>query len=248
MMVRLVIVFLIAITVFAVMRMLLRKKPLTVQQFFRLYLVVLAALALLYFVFVGILHPLFALIGAVLPYLARVIGWVPQGARLFSFFNQARRGMSGTGAPGQISEINTRYLHMVLFHDTGMMDGEVLQGKYANAKLGMLELEQILEVRSECSDDADSLSVLEAFLEREHAGWREQSGAESAQSNSSSDSAMSENQAYEILGLSKDATRDDVIEAHRRLMQKLHPDRGGSTHLAARVNEAKSILLEKLDK
>ena len=248
MIVRLAIVFLVATAVFAVMRILLRKQPVTIQQFFRLYLLVLASLALLYFVLVGILPPLFALIGALLPTLARFAGWIPQGIRLFSILTRAGGKVSGTNSRGQVSEINTQYLHMVLFHDTGMMDGEVLLGKYSGSKLGMLELEQILEVRNECSSDADSLSVLEAFLDREHNGWREQAGAGSANANSSSGSTMNENQAYEILGLNEEATRDEVVEAHRRLIQKLHPDRGGSTYLAARVNEAKSILLAKLEK
>jgi hypothetical protein len=248
MIVRLAIVFLVATVVFAVMRILLRKKPVTIQQFFRLYLLVLAGLALLYFVLVGILPPLFALLGALLPTLARFAGWIPQGIRLFSILNRTGGKVSGTNSPGQVSEINTQYLHMVLFHDTGMMDGEVLLGKYSGSKLGMLELEQILEVRNECSSDADSLSVLEAFLDREHNGWRAQAGAGSANANSSSGSTMNENQAYEILGLNEEATRDEVVEAHRRLIQKLHPDRGGSTYLAARVNEAKSILLAKLEK
>ena len=248
MIVRLAIVFLVATAVFAVMRILLRKKPLTIKQFFRVYLLVLAGLALLYFIFVGILHPLFVVVGALLPYLARFAGWIPQGIQLFSIYNRARSNMSGTGSPGQISEINTQYLHMVLFHDTGMMDGEVLQGKYSGSKLGMLELEQILELRNECASDADSLGVLEAFLDREHPGWREHARASSAQDNASSNSTMNENQAYEILGLDEKATRNEVVEAHRRLIQKLHPDRGGSTYLAARVNEAKSILLAKLGK
>ena len=79
MIVRLAIVFLIATAVFAVMRILLRKKPLTIKQFFRVYLLVLAGLALLYFIFVGILHPLFVVVGALLPYLARFAGWIPLG-------------------------------------------------------------------------------------------------------------------------------------------------------------------------
>ncbi len=57
---------------------------------------------------------------------------------------------------------------------------------------------------------------------------------------------MSETEALEILGLQKGATRDDVVQAHRRLMQKMHPDRGGSDYLARKINLARDFLLERL--
>ena len=69
-----------------------------------------------------------------------------------------------------------------------------------------------------------------------------QDGGSDSSANSSGD--MSLDQAREILGLGKDATREEVISAHRRLMQKVHPDRGGSTYLAQQLNEAKRVLLK----
>lgn len=244
---RLAIVFLIAAVVFAAMRMLLRKKKLSVKQFFNLFFLVLVGLALLYLGIFGVLHPLFAVVGAILPFLARLIGWVPRGFQLFSIFNQLRGSPNGNTSSGQVSEINTRFLHMVLFHDTGMMDGEVLAGKFAGARLGMLELEQLLELLEECRADADSMRVLEAFLDREHASWRDQTESE-ANSDIGESSELSERQAYEILGLSDTASREEVVQAHRRLMQKVHPDHGGSTYLAARINQAKALLIKKLEK
>ena len=55
---------------------------------------------------------------------------------------------------------------------------------------------------------------------------------------------MSESQALDILGLKEDAIKEDIIQAHRRMMQKVHPDRGGSTYLATKINAAKVLLIK----
>jgi len=56
---------------------------------------------------------------------------------------------------------------------------------------------------------------------------------------------MTRDEAYEVLGLAKGASAEEVIRAHRALMKKFHPDHGGSTALAARVNQAKDVLLDR---
>lgn len=57
---------------------------------------------------------------------------------------------------------------------------------------------------------------------------------------------MSREEAFAVLELQPGATREEIIAAHKRLIQKMHPDRGGSTHLAQKINRAKDKLLEGL--
>ena len=63
-------------------------------------------------------------------------------------------------------------------------------------------------------------------------------------SQNTADKPIDREEALAILGLQPGASRDDVIAAHRRLMQKFHPDRGGTDYFAARINRAKDVLLE----
>ena len=245
MLARLVIGLLTALMAFVLMRIILRNSKLSVKQFFRFYFLTMFGIFLIYLAIIGFFNPLLAFLAVLVPFLMRFITWIPRSLQLFSLFKKVQNFTSERSPDDQkISEINTKYLHMVLFHETGKMDGDVLEGKYVGIKLSQLDLEQILELGKECSHDPDSRNLLEAFLDREYIKWREKR-EESSETDDIVNSAMNRSQAFEILGLTQEATRDQIIQAHRKLMQKLHPDRGGSTYLAAKINEAKSLLLEK---
>jgi hypothetical protein len=172
-------------------------------------------------------------------------GLLPLILRWRAQWQQARAAAGPSG--GQASQIDTRYLSMVLDHDSGRLDGTVLAGPYRGRRLGELSLAQILEIRDEClADDPESATVLEAYLDRVHgADWREakadQGGGKAGPTPTSS--AMTREEAYEILGLSAGAGEAEIRDAHRRLMLKLHPDQGGSNYLAAKINQAKDLLL-----
>ena len=86
--------------------------------------------------------------------------------------------------------------------------------------------------------------MLEAYLDRMHGdAWRDAADAAGGSTPPPAGGAMAEGEAREILGVGPEATREEIVDAHRRLMQKVHPDRGGSTYLAAMINQAKQMLL-----
>ena len=156
-----------------------------------------------------------------------------------------RSSAAQTRSPGQGSTIRTRYLAMRLDHESGALQGEVLEGAFAGQTLSSLAKAQLLELLQEVAAESESVQLLQAYLSREHPGWEEDaqhSGAgRAAEIN---DSTMTREHALEILGLAEGAERAAIVAAHRDLMRKLHPDRGGKDYLAKRVNAAKDFLLE----
>lgn len=164
--------------------------------------------------------------------------------------NRIRAKNAGGPSPGQTSEVTTRYLDMSLDHDSGEMTGSVTAGKYAGREIGSLTLPELLDLLVECRDDENSVRVLEAYLDRTQGpDWRAEGGdqgegAAGGKRSGSWGGAMTYEEAWEILGLEPGADEDAIKEAHRRLMAKMHPDRGGSTYLAAKLNQAKDLLLD----
>lgn len=168
---------------------------------------------------------------------------------------QRMKAMRGPSA-GQQSQVNTRYLRMVLDHDTGEMDGTVSEGAYQGAQLGELSLEDLLSLLREIGgQDPQSAAVLEAYLDRVHGdSWREAAGepgagatggAGAGRGGSGAGRGMTREEAHNILGVKPGASAKEITEAHRKLMQKVHPDHGGSNYLAAKINEAKDLLLKR---
>jgi hypothetical protein len=164
----------------------------------------------------------------------------------------ARMARSWRGpTPGQTSDVETKYLRMQLDHDTGDLRGTVLAGPFRGRRLDELALDELLSLLRECRvEDEPSVAILETYLDRAHgAGWR--GGRAGAAGGERDDrrgrpqpsGAMTAEEAYEILGLEKGATPEQIRDAHRRLMLKIHPDQGGSTYLAAKINQAKDLLL-----
>lgn len=136
-------------------------------------------------------------------------------------------------------------IEMRLDRANGRMSGRVTAGPLAGRGLDEMTRADCLAAYRFClSDDPEGAALLEAYLDRRFAAWRQaQQGDGDARAGGWSGGALSRDEAYEILGLAKGAGREEIVAAHRGLMKKLHPDHGGSTALAARVNQAKDVLL-----
>jgi hypothetical protein len=143
--------------------------------------------------------------------------------------------------------VRTAALEMELDHDTGSLEGMVLAGRLEGRELRALSLPELLVLREELAADSESLQLLETYLDGRFPVWREdaQANAGDGQGAAPASGAVTEEEAYKILGLEPGASAADIRKAHRRLMQRLHPDLGGSSFLAARINAAKDILLSK---
>ncbi len=151
------------------------------------------------------------------------------------------------GAGPRASSARSLWLDMRLDLDSGAVEGRVVAGPFAGRDLSSFDRTQALGLLSACRrEDPDGARLLETYLDRRFAAWRDadQGQAEARGRRVEAGGAMSRDEAYEILGLPKGADREEVVRAHRSLMKKLHPDHGGSTALAARVNQAKDVLLD----
>ena len=240
-MVRVLLLIVIAAALILFIRWLFSQPPKVYWQ----WIVILIAVGLLVMVATGRAHWLTAVFAALLPFMRTaltLLGNVPLLKRVLAGMGAPKSGAEPSG--GQTSSVQGRYLRMTLEHDSGDMDGEVLAGQFKGRALRQLKLDELLQLLRECQDDEESVALLQAYLDRVYADtWRQQAGAQGQQEAVSGSDELSREEALQILGLSADAGKEEIIEAHRRLMQKLHPDRGGSAYLAAKINQAKSTLL-----
>ena len=171
------------------------------------------------------------------------------GAWLMGWLGWPRPG-GATGPAGQTqgrtSTIVTDHLEMLLDHDTGAISGHVLKGMFAGRALESLKPVEMALLWQDCQfTDPQSAQILETYLDRVHPSWRDDMARGEREMASGPDGRMGPDEAYEILGLAPGASEDDIRKAHRELMLKLHPDKGGSTYLAAKINEAKDVLLRE---
>lgn len=192
----------------------------------------------LWLVLTGKLSGLFALGAAAMP-------WIVRAARVHGLWKTLRdlmiRMKGGQAAPGGASQAAARFVRMELDHDSGRLDGQVLDGSLRGRMLSSLDQAEAALLWREAGADAQSARLLEAWLDRVWPDWRDQSPPPPPPE--APRSGMTREEAREILGIGVNAGPDEIRAAHRRLMLANHPDHGGSTWIAARINQARDLLL-----
>ena len=214
----------------------LRGNPASLARIARKSLVVVGVLAAGLILVFGL-----RFIPAILPELLGIAGMVVAGLVVRAI---ARRPPGPFSAPGsgQRTEARTAFLEAWIDHATGDVGGRVLAGRFAGRTLDDLEESELLQLHGECASDGDSRRVLEAYLDRRlGADWRSQRPPPPPPPPPGGN--MSRAEALRVLGLEEGASEEDIKAAHRRLIRRAHPDRGGTADLAARINGAKDVLL-----
>lgn len=251
-MLRLLLLFVVVVAAILFVNWLMKEDPEKVARTLRRGALWAVAGFLLLLAATGRLNWLIALAGAAVPLLNRLLSllrYVPVLSQLYKHFQNTRSaraaGAGANPAGPAASHVRSKYLHMTLDHDSGDMDGEILDGDDRGRRLSELRLEELLSLLKQYrADDGDSAALLQAYLDRYHAGWEQQGSQDRSQAEPPGGS-MGREEAAQVLGINPDATEEEVVAAHRRLMQKLHPDRGGSDYLAAKINQAKDLLLDE---
>ncbi|GGK59520.1 hypothetical protein GCM10007941_07230 [Amphritea balenae] len=199
-------------------------------------LVAVLGAALFYLAVTGKLHWLGVLLAMLIPFARRMFPLIPILGRLFQHYQSNKQ------TKGNSSEVSSRILTMTLDHDSGNLEGTVIEGPLKDRQLNSLSEQEFIQLLNYCrQQDPQSARLLETYLDKRFGdSWRSDDTDQTQTSVSETD------KAYQILGLEPGANREEIIEAHRRLMQKLHPDRGGSDYLAAEINRAKDLLLKLL--
>lgn len=166
-----------------------------------------------------------------------LLGWMP--------WNIPGFGDRISKSPGQRSRVRSSFIEMELDHDSGAMNGRILAGRCQGETLNALDVPTLIGLFAEF--DPESRSLLLAYLDRREPRWREgaQGDFAAGQGAAPRSGKMTDEEARQILGVERGASAAEIGRAHRSLMKRLHPDQGGSTYLAARVNEAKDVLLRR---
>ncbi len=181
----------------------------------------------------------------ILLFLARAVVVAVPLVILGMIFLLRKNAVAASGPASQTSTVRSTHLEMTLDHDSGKIEGRILAGEREGQLLSKLALHELLKFYVEIKTDDESIKLFQTFLDNAHPDWRDQYDERSAggEEQSPLSRVLSQDQAYEVLGLEAGCSEDDIRKAYHRLIKRVHPDSGGSAALMAQVTEARDSLL-----
>ena len=144
--------------------------------------------------------------------------------------------------------VRTASLELALRFDGAPLDGTLFVGPFAGRPLSAVPTEALIELTILLRPhDPEGTRLLEAYLDRRQSGWRVDADGDGypRSGGAAKPGTMTEEEAYQVLGLERGAPLEEFRAAHRTLMKRLHPDQGGSVERAARVNAARDRLVNR---
>lgn len=250
-MIRILIAFLGVIAVIWLMKYINRQPAKQRKMLWFQVIIGAVIIAIVFAALTGRLHWLGALTAVALPFLKHMLTAGLRLLPLLRFWQQHRSSSQSSVSSGNVSTVNTDFLSMQLDHDSGEMEGTVIEGPSKGRTLNQMQEEELKQLFCFCQENCEqSTQLLLAYLQHRFGEqWYDKQGFAEQDTGSRQDCTennglMSENEARQILGIEDSASEEEIIHAHRKLMQKLHPDRGGSDYLAAKINQAKDLLLQ----
>lgn len=200
-------------------------------------ILMLAVVLVVWLTVTGRMHWVGAALTGAFVFLRQTLPWVLRALPFLQRWRQSQSSGSGQ------SSIQTSFLSATLDHDTGNISGEVISGLHEGWRLDDLSTEQLEGLLVQySSDDHESAELLRAYLAQRN-DWEDQEAEQRSEQAQAAQAMSSRAEALATLGLDDTASEEDIVAAHRSLIQKLHPDRGGNDYLAAKINQAKDFLL-----
>jgi len=192
----------------------------------------------------GRMHWLGAVFAGLLAFLRQGLGLA---LRYFPILTQLYRTHAPAARAANTSTVSTRLIEMTLDYQTGKLSGKVLAGEFKGRTLDELNHEQLVLFKSFCNNhDLDSLRLLESYLAARFGDAPGNRANGQRRTAATMSAGMTVTEALQVLGLSGEPSKEDITRAYRKIMQQLHPDRGGNEYFAAKANQARDLLMKNL--
>ena len=196
----------------------------------------------------GRVHVIAGVIGAMLPLITRALPLIRYWPLLSSFLKKSGASSASTANTGSggTSRVSTALLDMTLDIQTGRMNGTITAGGFVGRQLSELSLAELKGFYQESlQSDTDTVRLLDAYVRQEY-GEQWEGNSHTDNTSATQGGPMSAEEARLVLGLGDQPSKADIVKTHRKLISKLHPDKGGSDYLATKINQARDILLKQL--